>query len=427
MDSQNNGNINEPNNTTGVPTTGTNSTNIENGRDVLRVSEPTILGPKEPERRKKRGPLLLIILLIIIGTVIGAIYVITSIINKQDNTNKNEEVKEEVPVDTNTKIIFGNEVTVNGTGAAVEGNNVTITKEGTYEISGNTTDGSITVNTPSKEVTLILTGTNIKCTSGAAIKVLDASALTITLKDGTENYLEDGGTSEYTAAIFSKSAIIINGTGSLEVKGNVKKGISIENNDITINSGKMKITSLEDGINAGGIVTINQGNIYINSATCGINSASNITVNNGEVYVIGGNSAVNAGINSEGIYQINGGTIIGLASNITILPDEDSSQKTMMFNLNSATATEDIFALTDNQGQEVISFAINKGIKTIIVSSPDLKNATYNLYSGVKHASMTGYGIYPKGEMTLGTKITIDNTSDFNVSMTNNWFGSSSK
>lgn len=427
MNSQNNGNINEPNNINGAPTTGTNSANTENGKDVLRVSEPTILGPKEPEKRKKRGPLLIIILLVIIVAAIGTIYVITSIINKEDNTTNNEDVKEEVPVETNTKIIFGNEVTVNGTGAAAEGNNITITKEGTYEVSGNTTDGSITVNVPSKEVTLILTGTNIKCTSGAAIRVLDATSLTITLKDGTENYLEDGGTSEYTSAIFSKSALIINGTGSLEVKGNVKKGILIENNGITINSGKIKITSLEDGINAGGIVTINKGNIYINAANCGISSASNITVNDGEVYVIGGNSAINAGIDSEGIYQINGGTIIGLASNITILPDEDSSQKTMMFNLDAATTNDDILALTDNKGQEVISFAINKGIKTITISSPNLKDATYNLYSGIKHASVTGYGIYPTGEMTLGTKITIDNISDFNASKTNNWFGSSSK
>lgn len=427
MNSQNNGNFNKPNKPYETSSTSTISAKVENNKDGSRVSKATILGPKEPERRKKRGPLILIVLLVIVVLTVAAIYTISAIIDKQNDTTENEkeEVKEEVPEDTNTRIVFGNKVTVNGTGASAEGSNITITSAGTYEVSGNTTDGSITINAPSKEVTLILEGTNIKSANGAAIKVLDAAHLTITLKDGTGNYLEDGGTSEYTATIFCKSALIINGTGSLEVTGNVKKGIFVENKDITVNLGKIKIKSLEDGINAGGIITINKGTIYINATTCGINSAKNIIVNDGEIYVIGGNSAINAGINSEGIYQINGGTVIGLASNITILPHEDSKQKTMLFNLNSAIADDDIFALADDQGKEVISFAVNKDIKTITISTPELKNTTYSLYSGVKHGSVTGYDIYPKGEMTLGTKITIGNTSDFNVSMTNNWFGSS--
>lgn len=42
-------------------------------------------------------------------------------------------------------------------------------------------------------------------------------------------------------------------------------------------------------------------------------------------------------------------------------------------------------------------------------------------------ASTTGYGIYSKDEMTLGTKITINDTNDFDVSATNNWFGISNK
>jgi len=409
-----------------------NSQNNENLNKSKKLVETplssTIPGPEEPKKHKKKIIILLIVLLITVVFVVTAVYVISNIIDKQNDTagNKNEEVKEEVPENTNTKIVFGNEITVNGPGATVEGSNITITSAGIYEVSGDTTDSNITINAPSKEVTLILEGTKIKCTNGPAIKVLDASLLTITLKDGTVNYLEDGGTLENAAVIFSNASLIINGTGSLEVTGSVKKGIFVENKDITINSGKIKIKSLEDGINAGGIITINSGTIYINASICGLNAVKSIIVNNGQIYVIGGSSAINAGINSEGIYQINGGSVVELASNITILPHEDSKQKTMLFNLNAPISNDDIYTLTDDQGKEVISFAVKKDIKTITISAPNLINAKYNLYSGVKPVSVTEYGIYPNGEITLGTKITIDNNSDFNITMTNNWFGSSS-
>ena len=66
----------------------------------------------------------------------------------------------------------------------------------------------------------------------------------------------------------------------------------------------------------------------------------------------------------------------------------------MLFNLNLETTDEDILSLTDDKGKEVISFVVNKGIKTITISTSDIKAGTYNLYSGVKHANMASYGIY---------------------------------
>jgi|GEM_PF-2286066 len=431
MSKQNNNNINSSNKSTDGSLEAIKTSKLDTEKNIVRVSEPTILGPKEPERRKKRKPILIIVLLIIIAIGALAVYAIPAIIERFNNTTENEkedeDVEDEVPENKNTTIVFGNGVTLNGTGAAAEGNNITINAAGTYEVSGDTSNGSITVNAPSKEVNIILSGTNIKCTSDAAIKVLDASTVTLTLKNETQNYLEDGGSSEYPSTIFSSSNLIINGTGSLEIKGNVKNGIFAKNNDVTLNSGRIKITALEDGINAGGVITINSGTIYIDATIYGINSGKNILINNGEVYVVGGSSAITAGTNSEGIYQINGGTVIGIASNVTILPDEDSIVKTILFNLDQNIAEKDIFALTDSQEKEIISFEVNKDIKTISISTADIKNETYNLYSGVKHSSTTGYGIYPKGEITLGTKITIDDTSDFDVSATNNWFGSSNK
>ncbi len=418
MDSQNNKNLNTTNNINKVP-----AASVSSGNN--RVSEPTILPPKEPHKRKRRWFLILLVLIVVMSVIATTAYIIVTNNNKDKTSdeNKDDEVEEDIPVSTNTTIVFGNEVTVNGTGATAEGNNVTITSAGTYVISGDVADGSITVNAPAKEVTLMLGGTKIKSTSDAAIKVLASLRTTITLKDGTTNYVEDGGTSQYDAAIYSSSPITINGTGALELAGNVKNGIAAESTDITVNSGKIKITSPNDGIKTSGVITINGGNMYIDASTYSLDSAQNVTINGGEIYLVGGTAAVNSGTNSEGTYLVNGGTVVELGSNIVILPDEDSTQKTLLFNFASLIKDKDIFSLTDNKQKEIVSFVVGKEIKTITISTADIANATYNLYSGVKHAGMPSYGIYPKDEMTLGTQIKIDNTSDFVVEKTNNWFG----
>ena len=74
--------VNVSNKLTEIPLTPENTNSVETDKDVLRVSEPTILGPKEPERRKKKGPLLLIVVLIVIALVVAAVYAIPAIIEK---------------------------------------------------------------------------------------------------------------------------------------------------------------------------------------------------------------------------------------------------------------------------------------------------------------------------------------------------------
>lgn len=93
-----------------------------------------------------------------------------------------------------TKItLSGDSASVSGSGAAAEGSTVTISTAGTYIVSGNLTDGSITVTTSENDkVQIVLNGVKIASSSGPAIDIQSADKCFITLAEGTQNSLSDG-------------------------------------------------------------------------------------------------------------------------------------------------------------------------------------------------------------------------------------------
>jgi hypothetical protein len=91
--------------------------------------------------------------------------------------------------------------------------------------------------------------------------VVNSEKTIITLAENTENHLTDGeayilediDSDEPNAAIFSKSDLTINGSGSLIVKANYNNGIQSKD-DLKITEGNINVCAKNDGINvAGGI------------------------------------------------------------------------------------------------------------------------------------------------------------------------------
>ena len=128
------------------------------------------------------------------------------------------------------KISFsGNSATVSGLGASATGADVTITGSGTYIISGECADGSVTVNTQNtNKVQLVLDGLKLTNADGPALNVKNAKKVTVTLEKGTENVLSDGSSystiyvnDNVDGTIFSKSNLVFNGEGKLVVNGNI--------------------------------------------------------------------------------------------------------------------------------------------------------------------------------------------------------------
>ena len=173
---------------------------------------------------------------------------------------------------------------------STETGDLTLTSGGTFILSGNLS-GSLIVSAPGETVTLILNGVNIQGQTRAGILGLYQTKLVIVLAEGTENVVADAGASEdYSAAIFSNSELIIQGEGELTVNGTVEEGIATENSDMTIHSGKIVVTAVEDGLNTGGdnggTMTVNGGSLYVNAGGDGLDSNGDLIINGGTVLVM---------------------------------------------------------------------------------------------------------------------------------------------
>lgn len=118
-----------------------------------------------------------------------------------------------------TITLSGSSATSNSTsGVTIDGSTVTITAAGTYVVSGTLSDGQIIVEaTSADKVQIVLNGVTITNDDGPAIYVKQADKVFITLANGSQNVLKDGGTytlesgeDEPDAVIFSKDDLTIN-------------------------------------------------------------------------------------------------------------------------------------------------------------------------------------------------------------------------
>ena len=198
----------------------------------------------------------------------------------------------------------------------VKDSTYTITKEGTYILSG-TYSGQIVVNVAdTAKVQLVLDGVTITNKSSAAIYVKEADKVFVTIKDGTTSTLTTSGTFVATndnnvdGVIFSKGDLTINGSGSLKVSSTAH-GI-VGKDDVVITGGNIDITSTKKGISGKDSVRIADGTINITTGTDGIHSENSDDTSKGFVYIEGGTITINAaddGIHSGTTLDIVGGKI----------------------------------------------------------------------------------------------------------------------
>lgn len=218
----------------------------------------------------------------------------------QSSTNKTsiniESLDNESVSDPDTYIKLGTETTVEGQGAEVSNNKVTITKAGTYSVSGKIEDGQILVDAGAEDkVYIILNGADIKCSNSAPIYVKNAKKAIISLADGTENNITDGETyvfedessNDPNAAIFSKDDMTIIGTGKLTVNANYNNGIA-SNDDLKIQSGNIIVNAKNNGIKGKDCINVTDGNITINSKGDGMKADNTTDETKGYIYIEGG-------------------------------------------------------------------------------------------------------------------------------------------
>ncbi len=293
---------------------------------------------------------------------------------------------------------------------------IMISKDGTYTLTG-TLKYTVYVKGDSK-VTLNLNGVTIKSKTDAAIANIDTNELVINLKEGTTNTVSDGIVeSSYDGCIFSYGPITLNGTGNLTVNGNQVdgEGIATKNSPITINNGNIKIYTVDDGLNTGGTggtISVNGGNLFIQSGGDAIDSNKDIIINDGIVTVIGGSAGVSSSLDADDGYEINGGTVLALGTE-QIIPPATAKQNTLLLGLNESIASRKLVTLLDSEDNIITSFKVNDKFKTIIISSKELTNGKYYLYTdGVNTGTLVDC-VYKEGTYTKGELVSIDTISEF--------------
>ena len=213
--------------------------------------------------------------------------------------------------------LTGSGATADSDNVSISGSNVVITGSGTYLVSGKLENGSIIVDTSKEDkVQLVLSGVSIHSETYAAIYVKQADKVFVTLTEGTENTLSNGGTftqqddNNVDAVIFAKDDLTLNGSGSLTVTSPAGHGI-VGKDEVTITGGVYEITAAKCAIRANDSIAIADGTFTLTAGTDGLHAENDDDDTLGNIYITGGTFTINArddAIHANTLLQIDGGS-----------------------------------------------------------------------------------------------------------------------
>jgi len=337
---------------------------------------------------------------------------------------------------------------------------VNITKPGTYRISGKLSKGQISIDLgkdakrdPNAVVTLILDGVDITNTVAPAVifyNVFECNTDWVAY--------DEGEVPEYTAEkdvnttgaganviIADGSVNSVNGSyvariykDNTEAKkkhkydGAFYSKMSMNIDDQSDNSGVLNIVAANEGLDTEMHLTINGGKINISSQNDGINTnedgVSVTTINGGSLHIVAGLGEEGDGVDSNGYLVINGGVVISTAKPMADSgldadlgsyinggyvvatgstmdwAESDSDQVTMNLQFASQQDNTEAIIITDTNNNVVFAYdpdkdettgVNNRGYQGAVISSPDLKmGSTYYVYIGGDIAGNETDGLY---------------------------------
>lgn len=213
--------------------------------------------------------------------------------------------------------LSGDSASCGSDSVVIDGGTITITAEGVYLISGTLSDGQIVVNAGDTEkVQLVLAGAEITSATSAAIYALEADKVFVTLAEGTENILTNGG--EYIAVddnnidavVFAKTDLTLNGSGGLTINAQAGHGV-VSKDDLVITGGSYTITAASHGLSGKDSIAIADGTFAITSGKDGIHAENSDDSSLGCLYIKDGGFTIRSqgdAISAMGALQIDGGT-----------------------------------------------------------------------------------------------------------------------
>jgi len=197
------------------------------------------------------------------------------------------------------------------------GEDVSITEEGIYVISGSATNVTVVVDADDEaKVQLVLDGVSVTNEDSPVVYVKSADKVFVTTTDG-DNTMKVSGTYEadgdtnLDAVIFCKEDLTLNGTGSLEIVSTEGNGVTSKD-DLKITGGSLTITSALDSLEANDSIRIGGGELTIDSGKDALHSEYDEDDSVGFIYIAGGTlniSAADDGIRGTTYIQIDGGIV----------------------------------------------------------------------------------------------------------------------
>lgn len=368
---------------------------------------------------------IIIFTVIIIITVIVIFMLLrnneTSKIKIVDNKFSAEDEVVEFDEENDIDIIFdGDKATIDGKGASINNNVLTIGSGGVYHLSGSF-NGYIKINSKNT-VRLIFDNIEINSENFASIYVESAEKVIITLVDGTTNKLVDTDDYKYTeedvdATLYSKDDLVINGSGVLDIESKYEDAI-VGKDELKIVSGNINIVSADDGIVGKDTVLIGDANLNIESGGDGIKATNietglgNIQINNGKFKIVSNNDGISAEGNiviKDGEYNIktnsssstesskglkSGGELVINAGTIEIDSKDDCIHSNNNIEINVGTFT---LSSTDDGIHADNSLVINSGIINIKKSYEGLEGKEITINNGEISIIATDDGINAGG------------------------------
>lgn len=212
-------------------------------------------------------------------------------------------------------------VTSSESSVTCSGSDAVITAGGVYVITGSSADGSLTVNAPDSEVWLVLKNADITCKDSSPLYVYKSKKTYIYLDSDSENKLSDSGEYSYTsefssqadeepnACVYSKSDLMIYGSGSLSVSAEFNNGITSKDN-LEIENSVITVNAANNGINGKDSLTANNASFNVTAGADAVRSTNDtdtekgyITLNNCALSLVSGED----GVQAETALVINGG------------------------------------------------------------------------------------------------------------------------
>ncbi len=199
-------------------------------------------------------------------------------------------------------IVKLNDTTAEASSSAVKisGSTVQLTQEATYLISGTLEDGMLVVDAPdSAKLQLVFCGVEITSSTSAPLYILNADKVVITLAEGTQNSLINGGEfvaiddNNIDAALFSKEDLTINGTGRLSITSPVGHGIVCKD-DLVITGGELQVDAAGHALDANDSVRFTNASLTATAGKDGIHCENSDDASLGFIYISGGSMNIQA-------------------------------------------------------------------------------------------------------------------------------------